>query len=103
MLKFTLKAAPTFSATVDIPVAGKQPAPVQFTFKHRAKKDLEAWLAGARERTDLQMVMDLACGWDLEEPFDGSNVAELLENYAGAALAMLSVYLRELSVGRLGN
>ena len=41
MGKFKLVAEPTFKATVNIPVAGGDSEPVEFTFKHRTKDQLE--------------------------------------------------------------
>lgn len=40
-VKFVLDPAPTFKATVNIPVHGGETAPVVFEFKHRDREALE--------------------------------------------------------------
>lgn len=103
MAKLKLMANPTFKAKVGIPVAGGDPVPVEFTFRHRTKKDLAEWMASRADKTDLDSFMDMVEGWDIEEPFDRARAELLLENYAGAALATYQVYLDELLQAKLKN
>lgn len=104
--KFKLNPDPTFKKSVDITVPGKGPQPVEFTFKYR---DIEA-LAALLEtigtyKTDADLVLDIASGWELEDSFDAENVATLCTKYAGVAASILHTYLYEVSGGqiRLGN
>lgn len=101
--KIKLVANPTFKAPVDIPVPGEAPAPVMFEFKHRTKADLEGFLKSAEDLTDEQAVAAIAIGWDMGEAFTEKNVATFLQNYLGAARAIVETYLRELSQAKLGN
>lgn len=101
MAKLKLAASPTFSATVLIPVAGGEPAPVSFTFKHRTRDGLRDWLA--QERDDVTAILDMTSGWDLAEPLDKVNVELLVQNYLGAAKAVFDKYITELTQARLGN
>lgn len=102
MPKLTLNANPTFKAKVGIPVPGSDElAEVEFVFKHRTKDALDAWMNESAE--DLQKVMEMAEGWDLSEKFNEANVSKLLQNYFGAAPAIVTAYLGELLKAKTGN
>lgn len=103
MAGLTLKANPTFKFKVGIPVPGAAPVPVEFVFKHRTKSQLEAFIDSRAEKTDIESVMEMVCGWDLEEAFDEEGVTLLLENYAGAALAIYLAYIEELLQAKRKN
>lgn len=106
-LKFKLQASPTFVAPVNIPVAGGKPVPVKFTFKFRKKTDFLEYLDALNTRNDkddnVALVLEVACAWELEEPFDAEHLKELDENYVGALKAVFDTYLRENGNARLGN
>lgn len=102
MPKLTLNPNPTFKAKVGIPVAGAaEPAEVEFTFKHRTTEALELWMNESAE--DLKKVLDMADGWDLPDEFTEENVKKLLQNYFGAATAIITTYLAELLKAKTGN
>lgn len=101
--KLVLKAAPTFSAKVGIPVAGGATVDVQMTFKHRTKTQFDEFLASRPNTKDVDSFLDMVCGWDLQDPFSHEAVSELLENYIGAAVATYLVYVNELTRAKLGN
>jgi hypothetical protein len=103
MPKLKLKADPTFSAPVSIPLAGGDFVDVQFTFKHRTKTELDAFMQSRTGKTDTESFMDCVVSWELEEAFTAENVQELLENYIGAALATYRTYVRELCQAREKN
>lgn len=103
MAKLTLKANPTFRAKVGIPVAGSNPVHVEFTFKHRTKSELDAFMKSRVDVSDVDSVMAMVEGWELEEPFDREGVELLLENYAGAALALYLAYVDELLQAKRKN
>jgi hypothetical protein len=103
MAKLTLKAAPTFKAKVGIPVPGGNPIPVEFTFKHRTKSDMDKFMNSRTGASDLDSIMEMIEGWDLAEPFDREGVELLLENYAGAALALYVAYVDELLQAKRKN
>lgn len=84
MTLLSLKPDPTFKAKVPIPRPGGEPVTVQFTFKHRTRREFAAVLAG----------------WDLDDEFTRENVATLLEQYGGSASAIADVYVRELTGAR---
>jgi len=103
MAKLKLVANPTFAAEVGIPVAGADPVPVQFTFKHRTKTALDAWIGARADKNDADSFMEMVEGWDLEDEYNRANVDLLLENYIGVALATYRTYINELVQAKLKN
>jgi hypothetical protein len=103
MAKFALKPSPTFKAKVEVPVPGAKAAQVEFTFRHRTREELASWLEAIEGKTGKEVVLEAACGWELEEPFDAENVAALLDNYIGAFQAVLDTYLKQLAGAREKN
>lgn len=103
MAKITLAVAPTFTANVPIPVPGKTPVPVQFTFKGRSRSEFQAFLDGIAGKTNTEIVLECASGWELEDPFDAEHVAKLDEAYLGASRAVLDTYMHHVAQARLGN
>lgn len=104
--KLTLSLSPTFKSKVAIPVPGSKPVEVEFTFKGRSKSEFkELWekMAGGQFSEDTDAIMEIASGWELEEPFDLENVLLLTETYMGAAKAIINKYLEEVPGIRLGN
>lgn len=101
--KFTLTPTPTFKAKVLIPVPGKTAEPVEFTFKGRTREQFKEFIDNLKDREDVDVILEIASGWELDEPFDKENVEMLTENYLGAARAIIEKYLAELTQARLGN
>lgn len=101
--KFSLSPAPTFKAKVSIPVPGKTAEPVEFTFKGRTRDEFKAFIESLTDRDDVDVIMDIASGWELEDAFDKKNLEELTQNYLGSARAIIEKYLNELTQARLGN
>ena len=101
--KFTLAIAPTFKAEVAIPVPGGRPANVSFTFKHKTRDELKELLSGLEGREDIDVVMEITSGWAIDEAFEEDNVAVLLQNYPGSALAIIDTFMKEVSGARRGN
>lgn len=134
---------PTFNATVMVPLAGRKPAPVVFTFRHlgeqaRIERDQEAakTVAALREEMGIPpseeelaaaidagtitvehvnafsrrlretrpaQVLTIATGWDLVEPFNTDNLAQLFDSYAGAFDAIWDTFREQLGVQRTKN
>jgi hypothetical protein len=59
---FNLDPAPTFDATVLIPVPGGPPAPLRLRFKHMGRKAVQAWVADAKDRDDAQFLLRVVAG-----------------------------------------
>lgn len=103
--KFSLTKAPTFPATVSIPIPGCDPIDVKFTFKGRTRAEYKELMEASKDvtRTDTDMVMDVASGWELEDPFTKESIDALCENYIAAPRAIWEKYLSEMVGARLGN
>jgi len=107
MPKISLAIEPTFQAQVHIPVPGSKPAALQLTFKYRTKDELEEYrkdLAGRQgDVSDVDLVMGVAEGWELDDPFNTENVGRLLQKYHAAANVIGETYIKELMQAKLGN
>lgn len=102
--KLALKASPTFPRNVAIPVPGAGTSDVEFIFKHRTRDGLRDFLKELPGReNDVEVILDIASGWDLEDPFDAESIATLTQNYPGSAAEIVETYINELSGARLGN
>lgn len=107
MPKISLAIEPTFQAKVFIPVPGSKPEALQFTFKYRTKDELETHRKELAERqgdiSDVDVVMSVAEGWELDDSFSAENVGRLLQKYHAAANAIGETYIKELMQAKLGN
>ena len=101
--KFSLTLAPTFKAKVAIPIPGADAIPVEFTFKGRTREAFKDFIDNLKNREDVDLIMEMCSGWELEDAFDKDNIAELALNYLGAPTAILDKYLLEMNKARLGN
>ena len=102
-VKLSLVASPTFKAIVAIPVPGTKAVPVEFTFKGRSREAFKEFVEGLSNRDDVDVILDVASGWDLDDAFDKTSVTALVDNYLGAARAVLEKYFSELTQARTGN
>jgi hypothetical protein len=104
MGKIKLNPDPTFSAPVTLPVPGKPSVEVEFTFKHRTRSELKAFIDVSGERQDADTIMAMCTGWELEEVFNKDNVDLLVENLClSAPSRVFNVYLDQLIKGREKN
>lgn len=103
MAKLVLTAAPTFKANVMIPAPGKKPTPVEFTFKGRTKDEFKEFVEGLGDRDDVSVILDVATGWELDDPFGKDSVELMVQNFIGSAKAIIEKYINELTAARLGN
>ena len=101
--KLSLTASPTFKSKVSIPVPGNKATEVEFTFKGRTRQQFKDFIESLTDRDDVDVLMDIASGWELEEAFDKDNIELLAQNYIGAPKAVIDKYLSELTAARLGN
>lgn len=52
---------------------------------------------------DVNLVLQIAKGWDLEDPFTTESLEDLEDQFGGALTAMVSAYDRAIYQGQLGN
>lgn len=104
MASFSLIPDPTFKAKVDIPVPGKKPQKIEFTFKWRDADDFKAFIESlGNHDSDTDAVMEFVTGWELTDAFNRDNVDKMVKNYLGSAKALIQTYLSENAGARLGN
>lgn len=103
MAKLKLNPEPTFKAKVAIPVPGAKSADVEFTFRHRTREAFSEWLVSLDNKEKVEAVMDVALGWDLDDPFNEATVAQLLSSYIGAFQPILDKYMDELVQAKQKN
>lgn len=104
--KFSLTVAPTFKAKVPMHIPGGKPMDVEFTFKARTADQFKEWGEQAREgkfENDVDAVLDIASGWELEDAWNRENIELLLQNYIGSARSIVDTYVSQLTSARLGN
>jgi hypothetical protein len=101
--KLSLNAVPTFKAVVSIPVPGDGFTDVEFTFKYRTKDQFKEFGESLKGCEDIDLLMDIACGWDLDDPFDATSLEKMLQLYMGAAPAVLQAYVAEVTGARTKN
>lgn len=101
--KFKLDPNPTFKAKVQIPVPGSRPAEVEFEFKHFTRDEYASIFTGETAPTDKDLIVKVTKGWELDDEFNAENVERLLQNYQGAAAAIIKKFADELIPVRLGN
>lgn len=101
--KLSLAVAAIFKSIVAIPVAGGKSADVEFSFKHRTRDDFKAFVDNLPGMEDVDALMEIISGWDLDEPFSKESVEKLVQRYMGSARAVLDVYVAELTGARAKN
>lgn len=101
--KLKLQPNPTFKCKVDIPVPGVGGVETVFEFKHRGLNELDRLWADNVDNPDPKLAEALVVGWELEDEFNISNLRTLLDNYPGAAHALIAAYSEELVTARRGN
>ncbi|MNO64407.1 hypothetical protein D3C76_551350 [compost metagenome] len=102
-VKFSLKAAPTFKKSVDLPVHGGDAVAVEFEFKHRTRDDLDAWLKDIKEKSDAEVLAGCVVGWDLSDKCEAESFELLTQNYAGTGPAITKAYVDEILQARRKN
>lgn len=107
MSAISLALEPTFIAPVQIPVPGGKSIPVQFTFKYRTKDELAAYMeeinSGAVDLSEVDLIMGIAEGWELADPFNAENVKRLLQKYHAANAVIPETYVREMIQAKSKN
>lgn len=100
---FVLNPKPTFAAKVAIPVHGSAAVDVGFTFKHKTRAEMNDLLGDKAPSNDVDLLLDICSGWELDDEFTRENVELLVENYMGAAAAILQAYIKLIAQKREGN
>jgi hypothetical protein len=103
---FQINPNPTFTTTVDIPVAGGRTEKLKLTFKHKTRDDALEYLrrpAGEGE-DDASILLEIIAGWeDVDAEFSRETLNQVVQNYPGAPRAIFDAYAAELMGQRRGN
>lgn len=102
MPKLTLNPNPTFASKVEVPIAGGF-ADVVMTFKHMERPKFAEWIKDLYKKNRVDIVLEIASDWDLDDEFNLDNVTALDNRYMGAANAIIERYMKELSGEREKN
>lgn len=51
----------------------------------------------------MDVILDIASGWDLEDAFDADSLEELVENHIGSGVAIIQAYIGELTANKVKN
>ena len=94
---FALQPKPTFTKEVVLTIPGGGEGKFKGIFKHKGKTELQEFFASISDtekpRADIDSVMEVLVGWEgVDQKFSKENVEILLENYFGAAIAILNAY-----------
>ena len=109
---FRINPAPTFAATVQLTLpGGSEQAPLSLVFKHRGKKALASWVAGAGEAADdavflghvIESWLGVVDDNGAEVAFSPARLSELLDAYPAAGSEIYLAYLAALTEGRTKN
>ncbi|MBF8732802.1 phage tail assembly chaperone [Pseudomonas guariconensis] len=127
MAKIKIAQNPTFSAVVQVPRIGAEPAPVQFQFRYMDRVALSAmfdrwntardalaekaqeggatWEEVTTGEITLQaeQLGEIVAGWDLEDEFSPEAIVELVRTCTGAPKAVIDAYQAAYNPARLGN
>lgn len=100
-MKVTLGRLPDFKLPVTFNMPNGEKADIVFTVRHMKASEMQDLYN--TERSDSQMITDIASGWNLPEEFNQENAQELVDLYPGAALALAGAYLSALAGQRVKN
>ena len=102
-----LQPNPTFRAKVGVPVSGQEkPEEIVCVFAHMTRDEFREFAAPevANARTDADSLNRILRGWEgVDAEFSADALALLCQQYHGAAFAISSAFVAELTKARLGN
>lgn len=104
---FVLQPKPTFEHEIVIPVPGGGEGKFTVIFRHKGKKELNAFyeaLGSETGRNDVDALAELIEGWkNVDEKYSRDALEKMLDAYPGAALALFEGYRVALFEGRRKN
>lgn len=97
----TVKRLNDFWLPVEFVLPDGNVAEFKFKVRHLTSDELKE-ITG-REQDDIQFIMSIASGWDLDDEFNEEGVTELVKTYPAAVLAMMGDYMKALAGQRVKN
>ncbi len=93
---FKLARKPTFTATARIHVPGEGEGSINVEFRHFEKAARVAHFEKLAEKTNLEALSVLVCGWSgCDTPFSEEALGQLLDDYPSAAAGIFDAYFKE--------
>lgn len=127
MAKIKIAQNPTFTAVVQVPRIGAEPASVEFQFRYmdrmalsamfdrwnkarndwaeKAKNDGATWeeVTAGEIALQAEQLGEIVTGWDLEDEFNSEAIVDLVRTCTGAPKAVVDAFQAAYSPARLGN
>jgi len=101
--KLSLADEATFKATVIIPIPGGKTAEVEWVFAWMPRKEFKEFVENLAGAEDVDALMDISRGWDLDDQFGKAAVEKMTQKYIGAARAVLDKFIAEITGARAKN
>lgn len=101
-MAFTLKPNPTFTADVEIPIAGGAPENVQFEFRHRTRDAFDALAARIADKTTSveDAVREVVVAWHVPGlEFTAEALGTCFQVHPGSPIAIWFGYRKALIEG----
>jgi len=102
-VKITLEKEPTFTSVVAIPVPGNRTGDVTFTFVGMDRDEFKLFVDNLTGKPDVDVIMEIAKGWDLLDPFNAESVTRLTSIYMSAGKAIIDTFFDQVTGARAGN
>jgi hypothetical protein len=108
---FKLNPNPTFAVAVPLTVPGMpEPLEVTFTFHHKTKAALSAWVVDGAGKDEVALLHELIEGWHgvqddkgADMPYSLTALNDLVGGYWAAQGEITDAYLRELKDSKTKN
>ena len=96
---------PTFRATAAISIPGEaQPARIEVEYRHLGREALADYFKRLEGRSDLDALAEIIAGWSgVDAPFSAAALADLLDAYPTAAMALFDAFRRECLEAKAKN
>lgn len=92
-LKITLGRLPDFKLPVKIVMPNGDDGEVIFTVRHLKIDEIQEIYNSESIKNDVEMIMHLATGWDLEDEFNAENVKELVSLFPAISIQIFKSYM----------
>jgi len=108
---FKINPNPTFAVAVPLTVPGlPEPLEVTFTFRHKTRDALRAWVESGRGKDEIALLHELIEGWagvfddaGAPVPYSLTALNNLVGGYWAAQEEISDAYLRELKESKTKN
>lgn len=102
---FKLQPKPSFWAKCSISVAGEaKPAQIEIEFKYLGREGIKAFFESLEGKQDIEALGEIVTNWrGVDAEFSRDNLAQLLDNYPQAAMAIFEAFRTEALEAKAKN